>query len=102
LAGETAADAWTDHNRLENTLKFSELLFFELTPNADNKARGTPMHSFRERHDLTKKSAEHEDQCNRLTREALADVNAGRVIDAEAVVAWADRLADDAPLVAPR
>lgn len=38
----------------------------------------------------------------RLTCEALADVDAGRVIDHQAVQAWADSLSTDTPLPAPR
>jgi predicted transcriptional regulator len=33
---------------------------------------------------------DQEEECNRLTREALADVDAGQVIDHQAVQAWAD------------
>jgi predicted transcriptional regulator len=36
-----------------------------------------------------------------LTLEALADVDAGRLIDHEHVVAWAERLSTDNPLPAP-
>lgn len=43
-----------------------------------------------------------EEERDRLTREALADVDAGRVIDHQAVQAWADSLSTDAPLPAPR
>lgn len=43
-----------------------------------------------------------EEERNRLTREALADVDAGRVIDHQAVQAWADSLDSDNPLDAPR
>lgn len=35
---------------------------------------------------------DQEEERNRLTREALADVDAGRVIDQRAVQAWADSL----------
>lgn len=38
----------------------------------------------------------------RLTREALAEVDAGSVIDHQAVQAWADSLGTDKPLRAPR
>ncbi|WP_328983915.1 CopG family ribbon-helix-helix protein [Thiorhodovibrio winogradskyi] len=38
---------------------------------------------------------------DRLTREALADVDAGRVIEHQAVQAWAERLNSNAPLPAP-
>ena len=39
-----------------------------------------------------------EEERSRLTREALADVDAGRVIDHQAVQAWADSLGTDRPL----
>lgn len=45
---------------------------------------------------------DQEEERSRLTREALADVDAGRVIDHEAVQAWADSLSTDTPLPAPR
>ncbi len=38
---------------------------------------------------------------DRLTREALADVDAGRVIDHQVVQAWADRLGTDSPRPLP-
>ena len=37
----------------------------------------------------------------RLTHEALADVDAGRVIDHQAVQAWADSLSADVPVTSP-
>ncbi|NEV60672.1 CopG family ribbon-helix-helix protein [Thiorhodococcus minor] len=43
-----------------------------------------------------------EEERDRLTQEALADVDAGRVIDHQAVQAWADRLDADEPLPVPR
>lgn len=43
-----------------------------------------------------------EEERERLTREALADVDAGRVIDHQAVQAWADSLSTDEPLPLPR
>jgi predicted transcriptional regulator len=43
-----------------------------------------------------------EEEQDRLTREALADVDAGHVIDHQAVLAWADSLDSDQPLPAPR
>jgi len=43
-----------------------------------------------------------EDKRDRLILEALADVDAGRVIDHEAVQAWADSLNTDEPLPVPR
>jgi predicted transcriptional regulator len=43
-----------------------------------------------------------EEERSRLTREALADVDAGRVIDHQAVQAWADSLSSDTPLPVPR
>lgn len=39
---------------------------------------------------------------DRLTREALADVDAGHVIDHQAVQAWAQSLDTDQPLPVPR
>ena len=43
-----------------------------------------------------------EEERDRLTQEALADVDAGRVIDHQAVQAWADSLGTDDPLPLPR
>lgn len=43
-----------------------------------------------------------EEERNRLTYEALADVDAGRVADHQAVQAWADSLSTDKPLPTPR
>jgi predicted transcriptional regulator len=43
-----------------------------------------------------------EEERDRLTQEALADVDAGRVIDHQAVQSWADRLDADEPLPVPR
>ena len=43
-----------------------------------------------------------EEERDRLTREALADVDAGRVIDHQAVQAWADSLNADEPMPQPR
>ncbi len=45
---------------------------------------------------------DQEDERSRLTREALEDVSAGRVIDHQSVQAWADSLNTDQPLPAPR
>jgi predicted transcriptional regulator len=45
--------------------------------------------------------AQEEDR-DRLTQEALADVDAGRVIDHQAVQAWVDSLGTDQPLSVPR
>jgi len=42
-----------------------------------------------------------EEERSRLTREALADVDAGHVIDHQAVQAWADSLSTDTPLPVP-
>lgn len=42
-----------------------------------------------------------EDERDRLTREALADVDAGVVIDHQAVQAWADSLGTERPLPVP-
>jgi predicted transcriptional regulator len=44
---------------------------------------------------------DQEEERSRLTREALADVDAGRVIDHQSVQAWADSLSSDAPLKTP-
>jgi predicted transcriptional regulator len=44
---------------------------------------------------------DQEEERSRLTREALADVDAGRVIDHQAVQAWADSLSTDNPLPVP-
>ncbi len=43
-----------------------------------------------------------EEERDRLTQEALADVDAGLVIDSLAVQAWADSLGTDQPLPLPR
>ena len=43
-----------------------------------------------------------EEERDRLTQEALADVDAGLVIDPLAVQAWADSLGADQPLPLPR
>jgi predicted transcriptional regulator len=45
---------------------------------------------------------EREEERRRLTLEALADVDGGRVIDHEEVQAWADSLATEKPLPLPR
>lgn len=45
---------------------------------------------------------DQEEERSRMTREALADVDAGRVIDHQAVQAWADSLNTPNPLPAPR
>lgn len=42
-----------------------------------------------------------EEERDRLTHEALADVDSGRVIDHQAVQAWADSLDTDHPLPVP-
>jgi predicted transcriptional regulator len=44
---------------------------------------------------------EQEEERDRLTREALADVDAGLVIGHQAVQAWADSLGTDNPLPVP-
>jgi predicted transcriptional regulator len=43
-----------------------------------------------------------EEERNRLTHEALADVDAGHVIEHQAVQAWADSLSTKNPLPVPR
>ena len=45
---------------------------------------------------------EQEEERRRLTLEALADVDAGHVIDHQAVQAWADSLDTATPLSPPR
>lgn len=45
---------------------------------------------------------DQEEERSRLTREALADVDAGRVIDHQAVQAWADSLSTAQSLPLPR
>ena len=42
-----------------------------------------------------------EEERSRLTREAMADVDAGHVIDHQSVQAWADSLGTEKPLPAP-
>ncbi len=44
---------------------------------------------------------DQEEERSRLTREALADVDAGRVIDHQSVQAWADSLDTEHPLTEP-
>ena len=45
---------------------------------------------------------EQEEERRRLTLEALADVDAGHVIDHQQVRAWAESLDSDTPLPVPR
>ncbi|MGK6320100.1 CopG family ribbon-helix-helix protein [Sphingomonas sp. DT-204] len=45
---------------------------------------------------------EQEEERDRLTREALADVDAGRLIDHQSICAWDDSLATDKPLLLPK
>jgi predicted transcriptional regulator len=44
---------------------------------------------------------DQEEERRRLTLEALDDVDTGRLIDHQAVRAWADSLGDETPLPAP-
>ena len=44
---------------------------------------------------------EQEEERTRLTLEALADVDLGRVVDHQAVQLWADKLENDEPLPVP-
>lgn len=44
---------------------------------------------------------ELEEERRRLTLEALADVDAGNIIDHQAIQAWADSLDTDSPLPIP-
>jgi predicted transcriptional regulator len=43
-----------------------------------------------------------EEERSRLTREAMADVDAGKVIDHQSVQAWAESLSTENPLPVPR
>lgn len=45
---------------------------------------------------------EQEEERNRLTQEALTDVDTGRVIDQQAVQVWANSLDSNQPLDVPR
>jgi len=45
---------------------------------------------------------DQEEERSRLTREALADVDAGYVISHQSIQAWADSLNTDTPLPVPR
>jgi len=45
---------------------------------------------------------DHEEERQRLTIEAMADVDTGRVIDHQAVQEWADSLNTKAPLPLPQ
>ena len=45
---------------------------------------------------------DQEEERSRLTREALVDVDAGHVIDHQAIQAWAESLDTDNPLDVPR
>lgn len=45
---------------------------------------------------------EREEEHHRLTLEGLADVDAGRTVDHDAVLAWADSLSTDNPLPLPK
>ena len=44
---------------------------------------------------------DQEEEHHRMTLEALADVDAGRVIDHQAIQAWADSLGTEEPLPSP-
>ncbi|EMM6204625.1 ribbon-helix-helix protein, CopG family [Pseudomonas aeruginosa] len=44
---------------------------------------------------------DQEEERGHLTRAALADVDAGRVIDHQTVLAWTDSLSTDTPLPVP-
>lgn len=44
---------------------------------------------------------DQEEERRRLTLEAMADVDAGRVIDHQSMLAWADSLDSDHPLPPP-
>ena len=55
----------------------------------------------RSTHNCRKDTVEQEEERRRLTLEGLADVDAGNVIDHQAIQAWADSLDTDHPLPAP-
>ena len=44
---------------------------------------------------------DQEEERHRMTLEALADVDAGRILDPQAIRAWADSLTTDKPLPPP-
>ena len=44
---------------------------------------------------------DQEEARHRMTLEALDDVDAGRVVDQQAILAWADSLTDEPPLPPP-
>ncbi|WP_295447485.1 CopG family transcriptional regulator [uncultured Thiodictyon sp.] len=50
---------------------------------------------------LLAEKVDQEQERSRLTREALAEVDAGQVIDHQAVQAWADSLSTAEPLPPP-
>lgn len=45
---------------------------------------------------------DQEEERSRLTREALADIDQGKLVDHQSVLAWADSLGSDKPLPVPR
>ena len=45
---------------------------------------------------------DQEEERSRLTREALDDVDQGRVVDNQSVLAWAESLGTDKPLPVPK
>lgn len=45
---------------------------------------------------------DQEEERSRLTREALADVDQGRVVDHQSVLAWAESLSTDKPVSVPK
>ena len=45
---------------------------------------------------------EQEEERDRLTQEALADVDSGAVVDHQTIQAWAESLSGDQPLPVPR
>ena len=45
---------------------------------------------------------DQEEERSRLTREALDDVDQGRVVDHQSVLAWAESLSTDKPLPVPK
>lgn len=45
---------------------------------------------------------DQEEERRRMTLEAMADIEAGRVVDHQSVQAWAESLSGDKPLPVPR
>src|SRR4051794_20211082 len=61
-----------------------------------------PSRSFLKNATHMSRPVDKDEERHRLTLEAVADVDAGRVIDHQVVRAWADRLGTKQPLPVPR